>query len=177
LKLIFIYGPPAVGKYTIARELSKMTGYKLFHNHATVDMVMTIFEIGSKSFRELVDQFRLEMLSRAAKEEVNVILTLVYGGAKDDDWIRRVVAAVRRYKGQVLFVRLFSKKNELYKRVENVSRRKFKKIRDRKTFDGVLAQYDVFAEIPFVKSLNIDNSRLSPKTVARQIASYYDLGS
>jgi len=163
MKLIFIYGPPAVGKYAVARELARMTGYKLFHNHASVDMVATVFEIGSKSFRELGDMFRIEMLSRAAKENVNVIFTLVYGGATDDDWISRVVAAVRRHKGHIFFVRLFSGKNELYKRLKNASRRKFKKIRDRKTLDEVLAQFDVLAEIPFVKSLNIDNSRLSPK--------------
>ena len=31
-KLIFIYGPPADGKLTTARELEKVTGYKLVHN-------------------------------------------------------------------------------------------------------------------------------------------------
>jgi tRNA uridine 5-carbamoylmethylation protein Kti12 len=32
MKLIFLYGPPAVGKLTVAQELVTLTGYKLFHN-------------------------------------------------------------------------------------------------------------------------------------------------
>jgi tRNA A37 N6-isopentenylltransferase MiaA len=33
MELLFIYGPAAVGKLTIGRELAKLTGYRLFHNH------------------------------------------------------------------------------------------------------------------------------------------------
>lgn len=33
MRLIFIYGLPATGKLTVAQELAKRTGYKLFHNH------------------------------------------------------------------------------------------------------------------------------------------------
>ncbi len=37
MKLVFIYGPPASGKLTVARELAALTGYKLFHNHLVVE--------------------------------------------------------------------------------------------------------------------------------------------
>ncbi len=36
MRLVFIYGPPGVGKLTVARELAALTGFKLFHNHLTV---------------------------------------------------------------------------------------------------------------------------------------------
>ena len=32
MKLVFIYGPPAVGKLTVAKELAALTGFKVFHN-------------------------------------------------------------------------------------------------------------------------------------------------
>ncbi|HIJ11483.1 TPA: hypothetical protein HA278_05490, partial [Candidatus Woesearchaeota archaeon] len=44
---VLIYGPMAVGKLTVAKELVKLTGYKLFHNHLTVDLVGSIFEWGT----------------------------------------------------------------------------------------------------------------------------------
>ncbi len=51
--LIFIYGMPASGKLTVARELAGITGFKLFHNHQVVDLLLSIFEFGSKPFVEL----------------------------------------------------------------------------------------------------------------------------
>jgi len=35
--LVFIVGPPAVGKMTVGRELSSLTGFPFFHNHLTIE--------------------------------------------------------------------------------------------------------------------------------------------
>jgi adenylate kinase family enzyme len=43
MKLIFIYGPPASGKLTIAEILSERTGIPLFHNHLSRDLVKDIY--------------------------------------------------------------------------------------------------------------------------------------
>ena len=43
MNLILLYGPPAVGKLTTAKELASQIGYKIFHNHHTQDMVYPIF--------------------------------------------------------------------------------------------------------------------------------------
>lgn len=58
MNMIFIYGPPAVGKLTVAEELAKITGYKLFHNHLTQDLAREIYpEFGPQRFA-LADDFR-----------------------------------------------------------------------------------------------------------------------
>ncbi|MGI8542838.1 MAG: hypothetical protein ACR2MD_05085 [Aridibacter sp.] len=36
MKLIFIYGSPAVGKLTVANEIAKRTCFKVFHNHLMI---------------------------------------------------------------------------------------------------------------------------------------------
>ncbi|MBD0327065.1 MAG: AAA family ATPase, partial [Pyrinomonadaceae bacterium] len=48
MKLIFLHGLPGVGKLTVARELAKLTGFKVFHNHLAVDLVESLFEFGSQ---------------------------------------------------------------------------------------------------------------------------------
>ena len=53
MNLIFMYGPPGVGKLTVARELSQLTGYKLFHNHLVVNLVYAVFDFKTKPFVEL----------------------------------------------------------------------------------------------------------------------------
>ena len=43
MQLVFIHGAPAVGKLTVARELAALTGFRLFHNHLTVDLAGSVF--------------------------------------------------------------------------------------------------------------------------------------
>ena len=50
MRLIFIYGPVASGKLTIARLVSERTGLPLFHNHLVVDAVAAVFPFGSEAF-------------------------------------------------------------------------------------------------------------------------------
>jgi shikimate kinase len=40
--LVFIVGPPAVGKMTVGYELAAQTGLKLFHNHQTIELVLEL---------------------------------------------------------------------------------------------------------------------------------------
>ena len=58
MHFVFVFGPPAVGKMTVGRELASLTGYKLLHNHAPIEPLLEIFEFGSPSFGRLVNQFR-----------------------------------------------------------------------------------------------------------------------
>lgn len=66
MKLIFLYGPPAVGKLTVAKELAALTGFKLFHNHLTVDVATSIFEHGSEPYHRVLRKIRFSVLEEAA---------------------------------------------------------------------------------------------------------------
>ena len=109
MKLVFIYGPPASGKLTVATELAKLTKFKLFDNHVSIQFVRSIFEFGTRTFSRLTGKYRLEMLEEAAKEGIDVIFTFVYGRGEDDRFVKSVVKMIRSHGGQVCFVRLYCK--------------------------------------------------------------------
>ena len=66
MDLVFMHGPVAAGKLTVARELSHLTGFRLFHNHLTVDAVAAVFDFGSEPFILLREQIWLAIFREAA---------------------------------------------------------------------------------------------------------------
>ena len=64
MRLIFIYGLPAVGKLTVAKELAAKTGYKLFHNHLVVDLLISTFELGASLSLSSVRRYGSRYLRR-----------------------------------------------------------------------------------------------------------------
>ncbi|MBW4552200.1 MAG: AAA family ATPase [Aphanocapsa sp. GSE-SYN-MK-11-07L] len=74
MELLFIYGPAAAGKLTIGRELAKLTGFRLFHNHLTVDAVTAVFDFGSEPFIKLREQIWLSVFQEAAQNDVSLIV-------------------------------------------------------------------------------------------------------
>src|SRR5438445_10441531 len=125
MRLVFIYGPPASGKLTVATELAKLTGFKLFHNHISIQFVQSIFEFGTKTFWRLTGKYRMEMLEAAAKEGIDTIFTFVSSkDDEDDQFLKQVVQHVRSGGGQVLFGRLYLERKDLVKRVKSVRRRR-----------------------------------------------------
>ncbi len=176
MKLIFIYGAPATGKLTVADELAKLTGYKLLHNHLTVDLVGSFFKFGSEQASRLSSKFRLEMFEEAAKANLSgIIFTYVYAKGLDDEFIQKVIDTVNPYNGKVEFVLLKCDKAELLKRVEENSRKDYQKIHQSQKLKELFEKYDMFSPISQQESLIIDNTNLNPHEVAEQIIKYYNL--
>lgn len=78
MKLIILYGPPAVGKFTVAKELSKKTGIRLFHNHLSVDLVASILSFGDEFFWPEVRAIPNRMFNISAEKNQDLIFTYVY---------------------------------------------------------------------------------------------------
>jgi shikimate kinase len=175
MRLVFIYGPPAVGKLTVATELARLTGFKLFDNHVSIQFVRSIFEFGTKTFGRLTRKYRLEMLEEAAKEGIDTIFTFVYGRGEDDLFVRNVVRRIRSHGGQVCFVRLYCERKELVKRVKSSRRRRMGKVSSEKILVDLFRRHILDLEIPFRRSLSIDTTNRSPRNVAKSIASQYRL--
>ena len=175
MKLVFIYGPPAVGKLTVATELARITGFKLYHNHVSVNFVKSVFEFGTPTFWRLVDKFRREILEEAAKEGVDTIFTFVYGKGVDDEFVRDIVRRVQSHDGKVCFVRLYCDRDELLRRVGASSRKKLGKLTTRSGLVRMFRKFNLDAEVPVAKSLSVDTTNRAPRHVAREIALHYNL--
>lgn len=178
MKLIFLYGPPAAGKLTVAKELAELTKFKIFHNHHTVDLLNKFFKFGTKTFFNLNSKFRLDIFEAAAKEKIRgLIFTFcyAYGDADDNTFVKNIIKKVKKYNGNVYFVHIYCNKNELFKRVKHASRGDFNKVKTVKDLKKVLRKFNFFKSIPFVKSLKIDTTKLSPKKAALMIKKCYNL--
>lgn len=91
--LVFIVGPPAVGKMTVGHALAERTGLRLFHNHHTIDLVLRYFAYGTPAFQRLVGEIRRRILEEVAASDLpGLIFTYVW--AFDDP---RDAAAVDHY--------------------------------------------------------------------------------
>ena len=168
MRLIVIYGPPAVGKFTVAQELQKLTRYKLFHNHLTADLVSSMFPTGTKEYSDLAEAIRLETLRATMRSKLKgVILTFTYGtetyrGKSDDHSLHKVLREAKKTKTQVMFVRLTASPRELMRRVSNPSRNKFGKLTNPSLLKKIMRNYPVNIEIPFLRSLTIDTEKTKP---------------
>ena len=175
MKLILIYGSPAVGKLTVANAIAGKTDYKVFHNHLTIDAVEPIFEFGTASFWKLVHAFRLETVAEAARANQNLIYTFCYAKGSDDEHVRRVARAVEENGGEIRFVLLTAEKSAIEARVANESRRKYGKLNDAETLRGIWEEYDLFSPVSERESLIIDNTWLSAAETAVKIIEHYRL--
>lgn len=175
MNLIFIYGPPAAGKLTVAKELADQTGYKVFHNHLSIDAVAPIFDFGTKSFWTLVDLIRLETIAEAARSGQNLIYTFCYAKDKDDAHVEKIVRVVTENGGRVCFVLLTCRAAELERRVVIEERQKHGKVNNVGLLREILEKYELFSPVNNYESLRVDNTSLLPAEAAREIIAYYGL--
>jgi hypothetical protein len=171
--LVVLYGPPAVGKLTIARELSKRRPFKLLHNHATIDPVLPFFEYGTRPFWEVVGRFRHHIAEVAAREGVDLIYTYVFASGEEAH-IERIAEPYEAAGGRVCLVQLLAPLDELQKRVVQPSRREFRKGTDPEHVAETMARYDLTTPVAGRPSLTIDTTQLTPDAAADAILAYLD---
>ena len=171
MKFILIYGPPATGKLTVAKELQNITNYKLLHNHLIVDLIEAIDVERTPDYFKLEKKLFTEVLNFAIKRHVNVISTFLYAYGVDDPFMNFLASTIKKSGGEIYFIQLTCSKEKLMERVTNPSRKKFGKIKDPTKLQWLLEKYDL--ETPFVDTnYTIDNSNKSPSEVAQEIKSH-----
>lgn len=168
MKFVMLYGPPATGKLTVAKELQNLSGYKLFHNHMLVDLLDSIDNERTDDYYSTQEVILEEIFKYATKRQVNLINTFVYAKGVDDSFMDLVKNTIEASKGEAIFIQLSATRETLLRRVEEDSRKQFNKVSTPENLLKIMNQYDVLS--PYHKEdLQIDNTNKSAVEVARII--------
>lgn len=174
MKLLFLYGPPASGKLTIAEKLSDMTNIPLFHNHLSRDLVKDIYGDKLHEHYDLVDTLRFDVFDYCAAHNTNLIFTYVYEGSNDDQDVHRFIKTIERHGGEVVFIELTASRADLLQRVDNESRTRFKKLTDPDVLAEITEDMTKYS-MPFVDALKVNTSQLQADEAAHFIATKLNL--
>ena len=174
MQIIFLHGPAAAGKLTVARALVARTGYALFHNHLIVDAVAAVFPFGAPEFRRLRERFWLETFEAAAKDGRSLVFTFAPEATVSPGFPQDAATVVEAHGGRVRFVELACAPEELDRRVDSADRAAFGKLRDRDLFRRLAAE-GAFDYPPIPSELTIDTATMSPDDAAARIVLHLQL--
>lgn len=65
MHLLLVTGPPAVGKMTVGRAVCDLTGFRLFHNHMSIEPLLGVFDFGTPSFDRINAMIRREVIAES----------------------------------------------------------------------------------------------------------------
>lgn len=180
--VIFIYGPQAVGKFTVAKILSKKLGYKLAHNHHINDFVEEVFERRTYEANFMKEFLRYALLENMIKAKINFVTTHCYSdnfvsktGLSDPKYVRTLEKKLTKLGAKFYPVHLKANNKELLRRVSMSSRKVFKKLTDKKIMSELILNHDWQSSPRLKNNLIIDNTNFSPKQVSDMIVKHFKI--
>lgn len=184
--LLFIIGPPAVGKMAVGHEIAQRTGMRLFHNHMAIDPVLRLFPFGTPPFQRLVDGFRTSVFEEIAASDLpGLIFTFVWAfdHAEDHEAVQRYAAPFVSRGALVHYAELQATQEERLRRNEGEFRLAEKAPKrdteaSRRNLLEMDAQYRLNTTGEFdgrPDYLRLDNTDLSAAAAASRIITHFDL--
>jgi hypothetical protein len=173
MKLIIIYGAPATGKLTVATELSRITGYKVFHNHISINFAKTVFDFGTPAFWRLVAEVRFNAIAEAAREGLSLIHTFCYEFGADDEHFAKLIASAEDNRGEAHLVLFRCDNDERKKRIGSESRLRIGKLVDPDHIDR--SKVELSTPFPGRETLIFDTTETPAETVAARIVEHFGL--
>ncbi|PHN05430.1 AAA family ATPase [Flavilitoribacter nigricans] len=188
MNFILITGPPAVGKMTVGEHLAERLDYKLFHNHYSIELALSMFPYGTEDF-EAVNQGIRDLVFKTAAQSKSLkglIFTLVWAFDLEEDWeyVRKIKAHFEPHDWDFYFVELYAPMDVRLERNKTPRRLAAKASkRDVESSDrGVREMEEEFemntdgSGIGEANYLWIDNSDLSATAVAERVIREFGLG-
>ena len=186
MKFILICGGAATGKMTIGQSLAEKTGFKLFYNHMSLELVNAFFDFGTPSFRRLDDLIRFGIFEEIANSDIDgLIFTMVwaFNDKKDEEYVDKIIKIFEKRDPQFCIVELKTDLEERLRRNKTENRLKHKPSKRNVEFSEKmllhhneelrLNSHD--GEFPDKNIFKIDNTHLSPDEVAEKIITQFNL--
>ncbi len=181
MKLLFMIGNTSVGKMTVGQELAKITDFRLFHNHMTIEPVLEIF---GDLKRGVVSRLRDVIFEEfAASNNYGLIFTYMWAFDCRSDWdyVEHVKTIFNLSDEDIYYVELIApqevrlQRNVTENRLLNkASKRNIEASSQRLINDD--ARFRCVSnpgEIPFANYLRIENEHISPPEAANIIKKHF----
>lgn len=179
MKLILIIGSGAVGKMTVGQELVKITDLRLFHNHMMIEPVIEIF---GHFHGRVIQQLREVVFDEFLKtDHEGMIFTMMWAFDMPSD-LEYVMSVASKFD-EVYCVELIAdqavrlERNKTENRLKNKASKRDLAVSEQRVLneDANHRLVSLPGEIPFENYLRIDNTNLSPETVAEMIKKEFSL--
>ncbi|MBO5788777.1 MAG: AAA family ATPase [Clostridia bacterium] len=187
--LVMILGPHAVGKMTVGQELAKLTDLRLFHNHMSIELTRKLFDHSEKEWRVLNGTIRRTVFELFAKGDFpGLIFTYMcaFDVESEFEYLKSIISLFEENDAECYVVELCADFEERLARNKSENRLLHKESkRDIARSEAEMRQtsetyrlnsYDGEA-LPFAHYIKIDNTSLSPDTVARMIIDHFAIQS
>ena len=174
-KLLYLHGPPASGKRTVAQAIVDLTLGRLLDNHAAVDFARTVFDFDAPGFWDLVHSARILALEKAVEHGVPLVVqTSCYSHPEDLPLLEDFERVLARHGGLLLPVFLTCSRRSLEERVGSADRVQRKKVTSREGLDRCLARWNL-VPVPRSNCYTIDTDAATPSEAARDVVDHFGL--
>jgi hypothetical protein len=184
--LLFVVGPPAVGKMSVGQAITERTGMRLFHNHISIELALRYFDYGTPSFQRIDGEIRRLVTEEVAASDLpGLVFTFVWAFdlPEEQAYIDGYAKPFRDRGARVLFVELEATQAERLMRngcvsrlAEKPSKRDLEASRDR--LIAADARYQLNSGGKFDERqdyLRINNTLLAPGEVAERVIEHFVL--
>ena len=181
MKLLILIGNCSVGKMTVGQELTKITPFRLFHNHMMIEPVLEVFG----QFRgDIIQKLRHVIFEEFAKtDNFGLVFTFMWAFDTPSDWeyLEKVKRIFNLPEEDVYYVELIAPQEVRLQRnsTENRLKNKASK-RDIEASNARLIRDDqnyrcesLPDEIPFKNYFRLENSNISPEEAAQIIKNHF----
>ena len=185
MKLLFLIGNSSVGKMTVGQELTKITPFRLFHNHMMIEPVLEVFG----QFRgDIIQKLRHVIFEEFAKtDNYGLVFTFMWAFDMPSDWeyLEKVKSIFGLPEEDVYYVELIAPQEVRLQRnsTENRLKNKASK-RDIEASNARLIRDDqnyrcesLPGEITFTNYYRLENANISPEHAAQIIKDHFSFAT